>query len=101
MILEKLACEICYDYYKIFNVTLICSFIKILCSNYMLYNKKKEGVNIKSKGSHRRLNHAESCVIFYKKNKIRDSMDDPFSYSVPCPLALGHMAKSKSSLKIT
>ena len=41
MILENFARKTCYDYFQAHDVTLMCSlFVKILYSNYPLYNKK-------------------------------------------------------------
>ena len=41
MTLENFACKTCYDYFLVYDITLICSlFVRILNFNYMLYFKK-------------------------------------------------------------
>jgi hypothetical protein len=50
--LEKFARKTCYDYFQTYDVILIGSIlIRILCSNYMLYNKKT--YKIHNKKSHK------------------------------------------------
>jgi hypothetical protein len=41
MILENFTHKTCYDYFQVYDITLICSlFVRILYFNYMLYYKK-------------------------------------------------------------
>jgi hypothetical protein len=41
MTLENFTCKTCYDYFQVYDITLICLlFVRILYFNYMLYNKK-------------------------------------------------------------
>jgi hypothetical protein len=41
MTLENFARKMCYDYFQVYDVILICSvLVRILYSNYMLYNKE-------------------------------------------------------------
>jgi hypothetical protein len=40
-ILENLTRKMCYDYFQVYDIPLICSlFVRILYFNYMLYYKK-------------------------------------------------------------
>ena len=42
MTLENFARKMCYDYFQAYDVTLICLlFVRILYSNYILYNNLK------------------------------------------------------------
>jgi hypothetical protein len=41
--LENFPCKMCYDYFQVYDITLICSlFVRILYFNYMLYYIKNE-----------------------------------------------------------
>jgi hypothetical protein len=45
--LEDFTCKTCYDYFQVYDITLICSlFVRILYFNYMLYYKKERIGNI-------------------------------------------------------
>jgi hypothetical protein len=56
--LKNFALKTCYDYFQAYDVTLICPvLVRILHSNYMLYNIKKLIRNIVK-------NHTKTNVIF-------------------------------------